>query len=106
MVNKSVVLMVDQVRSHDAVSDHVMSCDLVDVWTLSFSPDGKTIATGSHNGHINLFNVDTGEKQSSLDTRGKFTMSIAHVSCNYGNIIMYCTMSTESRWQVNSLRCY
>lgn len=63
------------------VDDHVMSCDLVDVWTLSFSPDGKTIATGSHNGHINLFNVDTGEKQSSLDTRGKFTMSIAHVSC-------------------------
>ena len=50
------------------------------MWTLSFSPDGKTIATGSHNGHINLFNVDTGEKQSSLDTRGKFTMSIAHVS--------------------------
>lgn len=63
----------------------MMSCDLVDVWTLSFSPDGKTIATGSHNGHINLFNVDTGEKQSSLDTRGKFTMSIAHVSRNYHN---------------------
>ena len=76
--------MVDQVRSHDTISGHhVMSCDLVDVWTLSFSPDGKTIATGSHNGHINLFSVDTGEKQSSLDTRGKFTMSIAHVSYKY-----------------------
>ena len=80
MVNRSAALMVDQVRSHDTVEDHVISCDTVDVWTLSFSPDGKTIATGSHNGHINLFNVDTGEKQSSLDTRGKFTMSIAHVS--------------------------
>ena len=52
----------------------------MDVWTLSFSPNGKMIATGSHNGLINLFNVDTGEKQSSLDTRGKFTMSIAYVS--------------------------
>lgn len=82
MVNKSAVLMVDQVRLHDPHNNDVMSCDLVDVWTLSFSPDGKTIATGSHNGHINLFNVDTGEKQSSLDTRGKFTMSIAHVSRN------------------------
>jgi len=80
VVNKFAVLMVGQVRLHDTHNDDVMSCDVVDVWTLSFSPDGKTIATGSHNGHINLFNVDTGEKQSSLDTRGKFTMSIAHVS--------------------------
>ena len=29
---------------------------------------------------INLFNTKTGEKVQSLDTRGKFTLSIAYVS--------------------------
>jgi len=61
----------------------------VDVWTLSFSPNGKMIATGSHNGLINLFNVDTGEKQSSLDTRGKFTMSIAYVSNTVQRLVIF-----------------
>ena len=38
------------------------------------------LATGSHNGKINLFSVEEGEKASALDTRGKFIMSIAYVS--------------------------
>ena len=52
----------------------------VDVWSLAFSSDSKTLATGSHNGKINLFSVDEGKKKSALDTRGKFIMSIAYVS--------------------------
>lgn len=52
----------------------------VDVWTLAFSPDSKSLASGSHNGKINLFSVEDGKKESSLDTRGKFIMSIAYVS--------------------------
>ena len=52
----------------------------VDVWTLAFSPDSKSLASGSHNGKINLFSVEDGKKGSSLDTRGKFIMSIAYVS--------------------------
>ena len=35
---------------------------------------------GSHVGKINLFNTETGEKVQSLDTRVKFTFSIAYVS--------------------------
>ena len=31
-------------------------------------------------GKINLFGVDTGRKESSMDTRGKFTLSLAYVS--------------------------
>ena len=52
----------------------------VDVWTLSFSPDSHYLATGSHNGKINLFSVEDGKKEKALDTRGKFIMSIAYVS--------------------------
>jgi WD40 repeat protein len=53
---------------------------LVDVWSLAFSSDSRTLATGSHNGRINIFSVEEGQKKSSLDTRGKFIMSVAYVS--------------------------
>lgn len=54
----------------------------VDAWTISFSPDSRFLASGSHTGTINLFGVESGKKESQLDTRGKFTLSIAHVSGN------------------------
>ena len=52
----------------------------VDAWTISFSPDSRFLASGSHTGKINLFGVDSGRKESELDTRGKFTLSIAYVN--------------------------
>nr|XP_054767870.1 SKI8 subunit of superkiller complex protein-like [Lytechinus pictus] len=54
----------------------------VDAWTIAFSPEGRFLASGSHVGKINLFGVESGKKESQLDTRGKFTFSIAYVS-NY-----------------------
>ena len=57
---------------------HACVC-IVDVWSLVFSADSRLLATGSHNGKINLFSVEEGNKQSALDTRGKFIMSIAYV---------------------------
>uniref|UniRef100_A0A672RGN6 Superkiller complex protein 8 n=1 Tax=Sinocyclocheilus grahami TaxID=75366 RepID=A0A672RGN6_SINGR len=44
-----------------------MDAGPVDAWTVAFSPDSKYIATGSHLG-----------KEHSLDTRGKFILSIAY----------------------------
>ena len=52
----------------------------MDAWTVGFSPDSRFLASGSHHGKINLFGVDSGRKESSLDTRGKLTLSIAYVS--------------------------
>lgn len=54
-------------------------CPLVDAWTVAFSPDSKYIATGSHLGKVNIFGVESGKKEFSLDTRGKFILSIAYV---------------------------
>ena len=62
----------------------------VDVWTLAFSADSRFLATGSHNGKINLFSVEEGKKESALDTRGKFTMSIAYVRPEIVAFIINC----------------
>lgn len=58
-------------------NDHSIA---VDAWTISFSPDSRFLATGSHSGKINLFGVESGRKEESLDIRGGFTLSIAYVS--------------------------
>ena len=67
---------------HVTTCDMHVTCDVhvVDVWSLAFSSDSRTLATGSHNGRINIFNVEEGNKQTSLDTRGKFIMCVAYVS--------------------------
>ena len=57
-----------------------LSLCVVDVWTVTFSPDSRQIATGSHNGKITLFSVEDGTKTTTLDTGGKFVLSIACVS--------------------------
>uniref|UniRef100_A0A671S5Y3 Superkiller complex protein 8 n=1 Tax=Sinocyclocheilus anshuiensis TaxID=1608454 RepID=A0A671S5Y3_9TELE len=55
-----------------------MDAGPVDAWTVAFSPDSKYIATGSHLGKVNIFGVESGKKEHSLDTRGKFILSIAY----------------------------
>ena len=51
----------------------------VDIWTLAFSPDDKFIISGSHSGKINMYGVESRKQEQQLDTRGKFTLSIAYV---------------------------
>lgn len=52
-----------------------------DAWTVCFSPDGNRIASGSYTGKVNVFNLDSGKKETNfqVDTKGKFTMSISYV---------------------------
>ena len=57
-----------------------MSCFAVDAWTVAFSPDSRLVASGSHTGKVNLFGVESGSTETTLDTRGKFVLSIAYVS--------------------------
>lgn len=48
-------------------------------WSARFSPDGESIATGSHSGNIHIYNIETGEKTTTFTAKG-FIMSIAYVS--------------------------
>ncbi|KAJ1073554.1 hypothetical protein K5549_020403, partial [Capra hircus] len=50
----------------------------VDAWTLAFSPDSQYLATRTHVGKVNVFDAESGKKECSLDTRGKFILSIAY----------------------------
>jgi len=52
----------------------------VEAWSCAFSPDGRHIATGSHSGKVHIYSVETCERVSELDTKGKFVMSLCYVS--------------------------
>lgn len=53
----------------------------VDLWTVAFSPDDKYVISGSHEGKISLYSVETAKPEQVLDPQnGKFTLSIAYVS--------------------------
>lgn len=79
----------------------------VDLWTVAFSPDDKYVISGSHAGKINLYNVETGKAEHSLDTRGKFTLSIAYVGIHFydnnkyvlaGDVSYFTFFIIESCW--------
>lgn len=46
---------------------------------MVFFLDFKFIVIGSYVGKINLIGVESGKKESVLDIRGKFIMSIVYV---------------------------
>lgn len=53
----------------------------VDLWTVAFSPDDKYVISGSQEGKISLYDVETAKPEQVLDPQnGKFTLSIAYVS--------------------------
>lgn len=74
----------------------------VDLWTVAFSPCDKYVISGSHEGKISLYSVETGKSEQVLDPQnGKFTLSIAYVSENIGhvlNLFLIFFSSVEPRW--------
>jgi len=52
----------------------------VDIWTIASSPVDMFIISGSHSRKITLFGVESGKQEQTLDTRGKFTLSVAYIS--------------------------
>ena len=49
----------------------------LDCWTVQFTRDSKYILTGSGDGKIEVFSVETGKKEKSLDTKQKMALSLA-----------------------------
>ncbi len=64
-----------QIRIWD-VSQHslikAVDAGPMEAWALSFSPDGRHFATGTHSGKINIWAAETGEKDRVLDAKGRF----------------------------------
>ena len=82
----------------------------MEAWSVGFSPDGKHIATGSHSGKINVWTVESGEKDRVLDTKSKFVMSCVYVSslwnffaATFYSVILVLNL-TESERTVSSSR--
>jgi len=51
----------------------------VESWTVAFSPDGKSIISGTSSGCVNMWDVESGKKTLTLTkSRGAFAMSVAH----------------------------
>ena len=47
---------------------HTLSGHTNQVWSVSFSPDGRTLVSGSHDQAIKLWDVETGECLKTLKT--------------------------------------
>ena len=93
----------------------------MECWTVAFSPDGQKIISGSNAGKIHVYNVETGQQEEQLDTRGKYTLSIAYVRIaiflkkiyneyytitltiyDYSYNVKYILVS---RWKIRGIRC-
>ena len=71
-----------------ATGERVDSIDFepVGIWTVAFSFDDKFIS-GTDSGKIILYGVESGKQEHILDTRGKFTLSVAYVSREFKSCI-------------------
>jgi len=71
------------------------------VWAVAFAPDGKTLATGSKDKTIKLWNVATSQEMITLNEQGGGILSVAFSRDNK-------TLATGSRdgtvklWRANS----
>jgi WD repeat-containing protein 61 len=58
---------------------------IVETWGVTFSPDGRFVASTGQSGNVNLWNIETGKKEQVFQTNGKFTVSVAwsgnHIAC-------------------------
>ncbi|OUM62710.1 hypothetical protein PIROE2DRAFT_10918, partial [Piromyces sp. E2] len=55
---------------------HIINAGPAEAWKVTFSPDGKYVATSNHSGSINIWHVASGTKKSTFESKGSFGMSI------------------------------
>src|SRR5262245_4847164 len=61
---------------------------------VAFAPDGKTLATGSHDGRVKLWNVATEQEVVTLPLEGMFTS--LKFSPDGGTLVVSCTVPESS----------
>ena len=60
--------------------EQFIDCGVLNSWKLAYHPEGKHLATGTHGGQIHIWNTETGELASTLDTHGEFVTTVQYVS--------------------------
>ena len=55
-----------------------------DVWSVAFSPDGKTLASGTRNGEVRLWDIESILSQQPIDDRDMITISEIMFASNDG----------------------
>ncbi|XP_065354128.1 superkiller complex protein 8 [Calliphora vicina] len=65
--------------SQSGQQQHLLAFGPVDLWSVAFSPCDKYVISGSNEGKISMYSVETGKVEQVLDAQnGKFTLSIAY----------------------------
>jgi WD repeat-containing protein 61 len=70
---------------------HIINAGPAEAWKISFSPDGKHIATSNHSGSVNIWHVISGTKKTTMQSKGSFGMSI-----NYSPNGLLIALGTEN----------
>mmetsp|Transcript_10275 Transcript_10275/g.11808 ORF Transcript_10275/g.11808 Transcript_10275/m.11808 type:complete len:306 (+) Transcript_10275:172-1089(+) len=55
-----------------------IECGAVECWKLAIHPSGEKVASGTHTGAVNIWNIESGELESTLETKGEFALSLAY----------------------------
>jgi len=54
-----------------------IECGPLESWTVQFTRDSQHVLTGNSEGKVEMFSVESGKKDKSLDTKQKMALSIA-----------------------------
>lgn len=62
-----------------------ITTDPIELWTIVFSPDDKYILSGSQNGKIIAYNIESGKEDYSFDTKGTYLFLFIKINTKVGS---------------------
>lgn len=96
------------------VVDKTIDAGAGELWQLCYSPDETKLVSGSQQGKINLFDIESEKLASDITTQAKFVLSVAFVSriafffslsgCEMGCINCSCVYRVVSGRKAHCLR--
>ncbi len=62
---------------------------IVEAWAIAYQNDGKHLLSTSQSGNINIWDLESGKKEKTIENQGKFAMSIAIVYYQINIIVLF-----------------